>query len=129
MITTLKKKKDFDRVSNDGKYVICKNFIIQFCERKDEFLYYNLDFIYLSKYSSRYGIIASKKIGNAVSRNLAKRKIRSLVRETFPRFSQSEFDYVIIAKKGILKTKFTTLKDEFTKNIELINKKLTKLKS
>ena len=64
-----------------------------------------------------------------MSRNLAKRKIRSLVRETFPRFSQSEFDYVIIAKKGILKTKFTTLKDEFTKNIELINKKLTKLKS
>lgn len=48
----------------------------------------------------RVGFTASKKIGNAVFRNRAKRRLRALVREVMPSRVGPGWDYVLVAKPG-----------------------------
>lgn len=46
----------------------------------------------------RVGFTASKKIGNAVLRNRAKRRLRALVRAVMPPLAQPGWDYVLVAR-------------------------------
>lgn len=46
----------------------------------------------------RVGFTATKKIGNAVVRNRAKRRLREVARAVLPRYGQPGFDYVFIAR-------------------------------
>ncbi len=46
----------------------------------------------------RIGFTASKKIGNAVARNRAKRRLRALARDVLPKLARAGWDYVLVAK-------------------------------
>ncbi len=46
----------------------------------------------------RVGFTASKKIGNAVLRNRAKRRLRSLAREVLAGLARPGWDYVLVAR-------------------------------
>ena len=48
--------------------------------------------------ASRVGFTASKKIGNAVQRNRAKRRLRSLAREILGPGALPGWDYVLVAR-------------------------------
>lgn len=48
----------------------------------------------------RVGFTCSKKIGNAVARNRAKRRLRALVREILPVRGQPGWDYVLVGRPG-----------------------------
>lgn len=48
----------------------------------------------------RVGFTASKKIGNAVMRNRAKRRLRALAREGLAQRARPGWDYVLVARPG-----------------------------
>ena len=48
----------------------------------------------------RVGFTCSKKVGNAVTRNRAKRRLRALAREILPAGGVAGWDYVLIGKPG-----------------------------
>lgn len=46
----------------------------------------------------RIGITTSKKIGNAVQRNRARRVIREALRQLYPEFKSKHYDIVLVAR-------------------------------
>ena len=46
----------------------------------------------------RVGFTASKKIGNAVARNRAKRRLRAAAREVLAQAARPGWDYVLVAR-------------------------------
>ncbi|WP_342077125.1 ribonuclease P protein component [Yoonia sp. SS1-5] len=47
----------------------------------------------------RVGFTCSKKVGNAVARNRAKRRLRAAARIVLPEFGRSGWDYVLVGRK------------------------------
>ncbi len=60
----------------------------------------------------RVGFTATKKLGNAVTRNRAKRRMRAVARLEFGTTRQG-FDIVMIARDGITTLPFTELQQSF----------------
>ncbi len=48
----------------------------------------------------RVGFTCSKKVGNAVARNRAKRRLREIARLVLPGAGQGGWDYVLIGRAG-----------------------------
>lgn len=59
-----------------------------------------------------YGITATKKIGNAVVRNRAKRRLRVLAKTHLSRSGQTGHDYVLIARRDTAKCSWSHLVDD-----------------
>ncbi|OBV29918.1 ribonuclease P protein component [Helicobacter sp. CLO-3] len=73
---------------------------------------------------SLYGLSVSKKVGNAITRNLIKRRARVLIRES-SRIALG-FRIVFVAKEGIVKLSFAEFKDAYEEMLGFILGKLGK---
>jgi ribonuclease P protein component len=60
----------------------------------------------------RVGFTATRKIGGAVERNRAKRRMREAARLVLPEHGRPGFDYVIIARGGVTTRPWTRLLDD-----------------
>jgi ribonuclease P protein component len=49
----------------------------------------------------RVGFTCSKKVGNAVTRNRAKRRLREIARRVLPRLGRAGWDYVLVGRPGV----------------------------
>ena len=99
-IDKITKRSDYLRASK-SKYFRSNSFIIQFYNRVDDL-------------KPRYGVTATKKIGNAIKRNKAKRRIRNLVKDLLPKYGKNGYDYVFIAKENLIDEDWEVLKEEST---------------
>ena len=52
----------------------------------------------------RVGFTCSKKVGNAVARNRAKRRLREIARLTLPERGRPGWDYVLIGRRDVTAT-------------------------
>ena len=72
----------------------------------------------------RVGFTASKKIGNAVARNRAKRRLRAAAYALLPLSGRAGHDYVLVARAGILVRDFAALKDDIAEAARAAHRKL-----
>ena len=110
VLERLKQRKDFLRLAH-AKWVHSTSFVLQARDRGEEPLL-------------RVGFTCSKKLGNAVARNRAKRRLREIARLILPRFGQIGHDYVLIGRANVTaSTKFTALQDELLASLRKLQAK------
>ena len=103
-LVTLKKRRDFVLSNKYGQKTHNKNFILQkYCNPN------------ISDKELMFGFTATKRIGNAVKRNRAKRRMRALIscllKEDKILFKE-KYSYVLIAKKSILNASFFDMQNQ-----------------
>ncbi len=104
-LPTLKKSSEFSIVRNKGRYFKSFSFngYILSDEKEEKFT---------------LGLIASKKLGNAVERNRAKRRVREAIRTCSLINMLVGVRFVIILKKTVLKVPFIDLKQDIEKFLQ-----------
>ena len=107
----ISKKEQFSYIFKNGKFMSFDYFTINYAKK-------------LSRENNAllsYGIITSKKVGNAVKRNFAKRRVKAL-KNLFSINAMKELDYIVVVKKKLLAVKFKKLSLEFEKALHKIKK-------
>ena len=108
-LQTLTKRQDFILTSRGLKHS-CDTMIVQ--TKKNDLR------------TVRVGITCSKKVGNAVVRNRAKRRLRAIAREVLPTWGRVGFDYVLIGRHGsTISSEFKNLKNDFISALEALHRK------
>ena len=107
----IKKSHEFSSVFKTGKYLKLSSLTVQYKRKPFK----------AAKHSSRYGIVVSKKVGNAVQRNFIKRRIRALLNNINFSFEKKSVDYVFVARKNLIKIKFSALYIELCDALKKIN--------
>jgi ribonuclease P protein component len=72
----------------------------------------------------RVGFTASRKVGGAVERNRAKRRLRAAAAEILPLLGRRGHDYVLVAKVATLSRPYASLLADLTKAITGANAEL-----
>jgi ribonuclease P protein component len=97
-IATLKKRRDFLRVRGAGRRWAAPGLVLQVAPAADA-----------ETGLVRVGYTATRRIGNAVARNRAKRRLRAAVAHVMPTSAQRGCDYVVIARAATLARPFDAL--------------------
>ena len=94
-IRRIRERAGFLMARNNGEKALSKGVVIQavFGDRKHW----------------RLGITATKKIGNAVVRNRARRRLRALARQCLAPIAQNGVDYVFIARHDTATAEWTEM--------------------
>jgi ribonuclease P protein component len=104
-LETLRKRAEFLAVASSGKKWVAPGLILQIGPLHD------------ATPSIRYGLTASRKVGNAVTRNRARRRLRALAAEIMPH-AAPEHDYVQIARETTPKCVFASLREDLIKGMK-----------
>lgn len=112
------KKTNIVKNNRDFTKIITNN---QMVKNSDLVIYYDIN----TEEKYRFGISVGKKIGNAVIRNLYKRRIRTIVDNHKNLYSKG-VDYIIIVRKNCLIREFEQIEDSFIQLMNKINGRLKK---
>jgi ribonuclease P protein component len=101
----LRKRAEFLAVASSGKRWVAPGFILQIGDAHEP-----------SK-NVRYGLTASGKIGNAVARNRARRRLRAMAFQIMP-YASPEHDYVLVARASTPACAFTAMQQDLSKGLK-----------
>ena len=99
-LTTITQRYAFLRLRDKGQKQVTRYVILQAFDRADDGC-------------ALYGLTASKKIGNAVRRNRARRRLRALVRVHLAPVAQQGWDYGLIARYDMADAPFDKVQAAF----------------
>ena len=116
---TLRQRRDFLFVQHKGVRQVMTHFILQAAVN-------STSTALQPGFSYRTGVTASKKVGNAVARNRAKRRMRALFRKLKCDHAPSGTDYVLVARHSLVQAAWTELLADFSIAAKRIHKKLIK---
>ena len=74
--------------------------------------------------SLRVGFTASKKTGNAVTRNRAKRRLRAAASQLLPLLGRTGHDYVLVARGTTVARSFAALLSDITTALKAAHRKM-----
>lgn len=109
-LTTLQHRPDFLKAASARRQGTA-SFLLQARPRGDD------------QPTARIGFTASKKIGNAVLRNRAKRRMRAAVHQVLTVMARAGWDYVLVARpQATVSRPFTDLLADLTQAISAVHK-------
>ena len=100
--TRLKKRAEFLRVAAKGRKAPVPGLVLQALERGDT-------------QAARYGFTVTKKVGNSVVRNRARRRLREVVRLLDREQALTGVDIVVIGRAGTCGRRFDALLGDYRK--------------
>ena len=109
MPETLRRRADFLAAAK-GRRQVTPGFLLQALPRGIES-------------PARIGFTCSKKIGNAVMRNRAKRRLRALARDVMPTQARRGWDYVLVGRPGATTVRdFASMRDELISALHKVHR-------
>ena len=115
----LRQRRDFLFVQQKGVRQVMTHFILQAAVKP-------ASPVSQLALSYRTGVTASKKVGNAVARNRAKRRMRALFRKLECDHAPPGTDYVLVARHSLVQAAWAELVADFSIAAKRIHKKLIK---
>ena len=115
----LRRRRDFLFVQHKGVRQVMTHFILQAAVKP-------ASTALQPALSYRTGVTASKKVGNAVARNRAKRRMRALFRKLECDHAPPGTDYVLVARHSLVQAAWTELVADFSIAAKRIHEKLIK---
>ena len=111
LLNRITQRKDFLQLAK-AQRVHSTSFVLQSRNRKDNA-------------QIRVGFTCSKKVGNAVARNRAKRRLREIARLILPISGQPGHDYVLIGRANVTATTdFAAMHAELTQSLQKLQSAL-----
>ena len=117
VLAPIRKRSDFLLAAQSGFKYVKPCIVIQVRKR-----YYGSDTNTDSLI--RTGFTATRRIGGAVIRNRAKRRMRAAVRAALAEFGVEGCDYVFIARDNLVKVPFATLAKELRHSLKKLAEQL-----
>jgi ribonuclease P protein component len=109
----LKQRKDFLRTAKSGRHAVTPGLAMQGFRREPGLT---------PSIEPRLGFTTSKKVGNAVQRNRARRRLRALAQHGLYQHARPGFDYVLIGRTATVSRPFDELQKDLAQAIKAIHK-------
>lgn len=106
----LRRRAEFQRVYAHG-IKVAGRFLVLFFMRGEESV-------------CRLGITATRRIGNAVVRNRARRRIRELVRRDHEAVAGLDGDLVVNVRRGVVEVAWPELEEDFARCVGRVRRRL-----
>ncbi|NBP73682.1 MAG: ribonuclease P protein component [Alphaproteobacteria bacterium] len=110
MIQRLKTRRQFLRVAAENRKWAAPGIVLQAAPQPSDDR--------TGDNGPRYGLTVSKRVGNAVTRNRARRRLRAVAEEILPTIASTEYDYVLIGRKGTPSRDFSALRKDLKTGLE-----------
>ena len=107
----VRKRAEFLRIQQTGSRVMLPSAIVLIVARADDG-------------PARLGITVTRKFGNAVARNRAKRRLRAAASQLLPLLGRGGHDYVLVARGTTVARPFPALLSDITTALKAAHKKL-----